>query len=155
MDLDWFEPAFIVGEHGDSSVALWSSISVGGIPLLSFLEKQQIAYEKQNLEDIHQTVVGSAYEVIKLKGYTSWAIGYSVANLARTILRDQRKIHPVTVLARGFYGVEGGDVFLSLPALLGRNGVVAVTNVHMTDEEAEKLQKSAKTILEMQSQLGL
>ncbi|KAF2540980.1 hypothetical protein F2Q68_00030418 [Brassica cretica] len=147
--------AFIVGEHGDSSVALWSSISVGGIPLLSFLEKQQIAYEKQNLEDIHQTVVGSAYEVIKLKGYTSWAIGYSVANLARTILRDQRKIHPVTVLARGFYGVEGGDVFLSLPALLGRNGVVAVTNVHMTDEEAEKLQKSAKTILEMQSQLGL
>ncbi|KAG2244947.1 hypothetical protein Bca4012_014333 [Brassica carinata] len=147
--------AFIVGEHGDSSVALWSSISVGGIPVLSFLEKQQIAYEKQTLEDIHQTVVGSAYEVIALKGYTSWAIGYSVANLAYTILRDQRKIHPVTVLARGFYGVEGGDVFLSLPALLGRNGVVAVTNVHMTDEESEKLQKSAKTILEMQSQLGL
>ncbi|XP_019089119.1 PREDICTED: L-lactate dehydrogenase A-like, partial [Camelina sativa] len=88
-------------------------------------------------------------------GYTSWAIGYSVANLARTILRDQRKIHPVTVLARGFYGVDGGDVFLSLPALLGRNGVVAVTNVHMTDDESEKLQKSAKTILEMQSQLEL
>lgn len=123
--------------------------------MLSFLDKQQIAYEKQTLEDIHQTVVGSAYEVIKLKGYTSWAIGYSVANLARTILRDQRKIHPVTVLARGFYGVEGGDAFLSLPALLGRNGVVSVSNVNMTDEEAEKLQKSAKTILEMQSQLGL
>ncbi|KAL1194592.1 L-lactate dehydrogenase A [Cardamine amara subsp. amara] len=147
--------AFIVGEHGDSSVALWSSITVGGIPVLNFLKKNQIAYEKQTLENIHQAVVGSAYEVIRLKGYTSWAIGYSVANLARTILRDQRKIHPVTVLARGFYGVEGGDVFLSLPALLGRNGVVAVTNVHMNDEEAEKLQKSAKTILDMQSQLGL
>ncbi|XP_010539198.1 PREDICTED: L-lactate dehydrogenase B [Tarenaya hassleriana] len=147
--------AYIVGEHGDSSVALWSSISVGGIPVLSFLEQQQIAYEKQTLENIHKVVVESAYEVINLKGYTSWAIGYSVASLARTLLRDQRKIHPVTVLARGFYGIDDRDVFLSLPAQLGRNGVIGVTNVHMTEEEAQRLKNSADTILEVQSQLGL
>lgn len=146
--------AFIVGEHGDSSVALWSSISVGGVPVLSFLERQQIAYEKETLESIHKQVVDSAYEVISLKGYTSWAIGYSVANLARTLLRDQRRIHPVSVLAKGFHGIEGGDVFLSLPAQLGRSGVLGVTNVHMTDEEMQKLRDSAKTILEVQSQLG-
>ncbi|XP_075641041.1 L-lactate dehydrogenase A-like [Castanea sativa] len=147
--------AFIVGEHGDSSVALWSSISVGGVPVLSFLEKQQIAYEKVTLQNIHKEVIDSAYEVISLKGYTSWAIGYSVANLARSILRDQRKIHPVSVVANGFYGIEGGDVFLSLPAQLGRGGVLGVANVHLTDEEAHQLRDSAKTILEVQNQLGI
>ncbi|KAJ4840641.1 hypothetical protein Tsubulata_034195 [Turnera subulata] len=146
--------AYIVGEHGDSSVALWSSISVGGVPILSFLEKQAIAYEKEALENIHKAVVDSAYEVISLKGYTSWAIGYSAANLARSILRDQRRIHPVSVLAKGLHGIEG-DVFLSLPALLGRAGVLGVTNVHLTEEEAEKLRKSATTIMEVQHQLGL
>ncbi|KAI3468931.1 hypothetical protein Pfo_025594 [Paulownia fortunei] len=147
--------AYIVGEHGDSSVALWSSISVGGVPVLSFLKRQQIAYEKETLENIHKEVVQSAYEVIRLKGYTSWAIGYSVASLARTLLRDQRRIHPVSVLAKGFYDIDGGEVFLSLPAQLGRSGVLGVTNVHLTDEEAQQLRNSAKTILEVQSQLEI
>nr|GLL48607.1 L-lactate dehydrogenase B-like [Ipomoea trifida]GMD98245.1 L-lactate dehydrogenase B-like [Ipomoea batatas]GME02212.1 L-lactate dehydrogenase B-like [Ipomoea batatas]GME15999.1 L-lactate dehydrogenase B-like [Ipomoea batatas] len=147
--------AYIVGEHGDSSVALWSSISIGGVPVLSFLERQQIAYEKEALENIHRDVVHSAYEVISLKGYTSWAIGYSVANLARSLLRDQRRVHPVSVLARGFYGIDGGDVFLSLPAQLGRSGVLGVTNVHLSEEEERRLQASAKTILEVQRQLGV
>ncbi|VFQ74929.1 unnamed protein product [Cuscuta campestris] len=147
--------AYIVGEHGDSSVALWSSISIGGVPVLSFLERQQIAFEKETLEGIHRGVVESAYEVINLKGYTSWAIGYSVANLARSVLRDQRRIHPVSVLAKGFYGIEGGDVFLSLPAQLGRQGVLGVTNVHLTEEEEQKLRDSARTILEVQSQLDI
>nr|WAL01714.1 lactate dehydrogenase [Avicennia marina] len=147
--------AYIVGEHGDSSVALWSSISVGGVPVLSFLERQQIPYELETLEQIRKEVVQSAYEVISLKGYTSWAIGYSVAGLARTILRDQRRIHPVSVLAKGFYGIENGDVFLSLPAQLGRSGVLGVTNVHLTEEESRRLQESAETIMEVQSQLGI
>lgn len=145
----------MIGEHGDSSVALWSSISVGGVPVLSFLEKQQIKYEKETLENIHKQVVNSAYEVISLKGYTSWAIGYSAANLARSLLRNQRKIHPVSVLAKGLYGIDGGEVFLSLPAQLGSGGVLGVTNVPLTDEEAQKLRDSAKTILEVQSQLGI
>ncbi|GAB4857081.1 hypothetical protein Ancab_014992 [Ancistrocladus abbreviatus] len=145
--------ACIIGEHGDSSVALWSSISVRGVPILSFLDKRQITYEKETLENIHKAVINGAYEVIKLKGYTSWAIGYSVASLARSILRDQRRIHPVSVLAKGLHDIDGGDVFLSLPALLGRTGVLATTHVHMTEEEAGHLRKSAKTILEVQSQL--
>ncbi|XP_047307247.1 L-lactate dehydrogenase B-like [Impatiens glandulifera] len=147
--------AFIVGEHGDSSVALWSSISVGGVPVLNFLKRQQIAYEKETLENIHKEVIQSAYEVINLKGYTSWAIGYSVANLARTILRDQRRIHPVSVLAKGFYGISDGEVFLSLPAQLGRSGVLGVTNVHLTDDEGRRLRESAAAIMEVQTQLGL
>ncbi|XP_027081067.2 L-lactate dehydrogenase B [Coffea arabica] len=147
--------AYMVGEHGDSSVALWSSISVGGVPVLSFLERQKIAYEKETLENIRKEVVESAYEVINLKGYTSWAIGYSAANLARSLLRDQRKIHPVSVLATGLYGIDGGDVFLSLPAQLGRSGVMGVANVELTDWEAQQLRNAATTILEVQSQLEI
>ncbi|XP_052208972.1 L-lactate dehydrogenase B-like [Diospyros lotus] len=147
--------AYIVGEHGDSSVALWSSISVGGVPVLSFLEREQITYEKATLEQIHKQVVDGAYEVISLKGYTCWAIGYSVASLARAILRDQRRIHPVSVLAKGLYGIDAGDVFLSLPAQLGRSGVMGVTNVHLTEEEATRLRHSAATLHELQSQLGV
>ncbi|MCI37746.1 L-lactate dehydrogenase A-like, partial [Trifolium medium] len=126
-----------------------------GVPVLSFLEKQQIAYEKEMLENIHKEVINGAYEVISLKGYTSWAIGYSVANLARTIMRNQRKIHPVSVLAKGFYGIDGGEVFISLPAQLGRGGVLGVTNIHMTEEEMKRLKDSATTILEVQNQLGI
>ncbi|XP_021738143.1 L-lactate dehydrogenase B-like [Chenopodium quinoa] len=147
--------AYIIGEHGDSSVALWSSISVGGVPILSFLEKRQIAYEKETLVKIHKEVINCAYEVIQLKGYTSWAVGYSVANLAWSILRDQRRIHPVSVLAKGFHDIDDGEVFLSLPAQLGRGGVLGVINVPISDEEADHLRRSAKTILEVQEQLGV
>ncbi|KAG1360858.1 L-lactate dehydrogenase B [Cocos nucifera] len=148
--------AYMVGEHGDSSVALWSSISVGGVPVLSSLDKHQIAYEEEVLERIRKAVVESAYEVIRLKGYTSWAIGYSVANLARSLLRDQHRIHPVSLLAKGFYGIpDDREVFLSLPARLGRGGVLSVANVHLTEEESNRLRRSADTLWEMQQQLGI
>ncbi|KAK1324932.1 hypothetical protein QJS10_CPA01g02737 [Acorus calamus] len=148
--------AYMVGEHGDSSVALWSSISVGGVPILSFFEKPEIEYEKELLDKIRKAVVDSAYEVIRLKGYTSWAIGYSVASLARSILRDQRRIHPISLLAKGFHGIgEDKEVFLSLPAQLGRSGVLGVTSVHLTEEEMGKLRHSAETLWEAQKQLGI
>lgn len=122
---------------------------------MSFLEKRQIAYEKETLTHIHKEVINCAYEVIQLKGYTSWAVGYSVASLARSILRDQRSIHPVSVLAKGFHDIDDGEVFLSLPAQLGRGGVLGVINVPITEEETNHLKKSARTILELQNQLGV
>ena len=146
----------MVGEHGDSSVALWSSISVGGVPVLSSLQKSQVEFEQAVLERIRKAVVGCAYEVIQLKGYTSWAIGYSVASLARSVLRDQRRIHPVSLLAKGFYGIgDDREVFLSLPAQLGRGGVLCVANVQLTEEEGRRLRHSALTLWEIQQNLGL
>ncbi|KAK9095433.1 hypothetical protein Scep_026902 [Stephania cephalantha] len=137
--------AYIIGEHGDSSVALWSSISVGGVALLSCLEKEEINYEKETLEKTHKAVVDSAHEVIDLKGYTSWAIDRLLGGEpARALLRDQRWIHPVSVMAKG------------LPKrrwVLGR--VLGATNVHLTEEEAQRLRGSAETILEVQSQLDI
>ncbi|KAJ3672630.1 hypothetical protein LUZ60_007351 [Juncus effusus] len=148
--------AYMVGEHGDSSVALWSSISVGGVPILSSLQKNKIKISLQTLEATRKAVVDSAYEVIKLKGYTSWAIGYSVANLAFSLLRDQRRIHPVSLLAKGFYGIpDDSEIFLSLPAQLGREGILGVASIQLTDEEEKRLRHSAETLRECQSELGI
>ncbi|GLJ38436.1 hypothetical protein SUGI_0782740 [Cryptomeria japonica] len=143
--------ALIVGEHGDSSVALWSTAAIGGVPLLSFLETQQRPFP---LDVLHQGVINGAYEVIKLKGYTSWAVGYSAASLARSVLRNQRRIHPVSVLAKGFHGIED-EVFLSLPALLGRGGVLGVAEIPLTSHENERLLHSANTILQVQRELAI
>ncbi|KAJ1692903.1 hypothetical protein LUZ63_009601 [Rhynchospora breviuscula] len=148
--------AYMVGEHGDSSVALWSSISVGGVPVISSLEKNDINLSPEMLEATRKAVIDSAYEVISLKGYTSWAIGYSVASLAFSLLRHQRRIHPVSLLAKGFYGIpEDREVFLSLPAQIGRGGILGVVNIHLTEEEAKRLRRSAETLWECQTQLGI
>lgn len=147
--------AYMVGEHGDSSVALFSSISVGGMPVLSHLQRNHRSavtkkvFDGEALEGIRRAVVGSAYEVIQLKGYTSWAIGYSVANLAWSLLRDQRRIHPVSVLAKGLVrGVPPDrELFLSLPARLGRAGVLGVAaELVLTEEENKRLRQSAETL---------
>lgn len=145
---------YMVGEHGDSSVPLWSSLTVANVPVLNLRDKKGIRYTKETLEEFHKAVVSSAYEVIKLKGYTSWAIGYSVASLVKSLLRDQRRIHPVSVLAKGFYGIEQ-EVYLSLPAQLGRAGVLGVANLPLVDDEIQQLQQSAKTIWETQSKLQI
>ena len=146
----------MVGEHGDSSVAIWSSISVGGMPALKSLRESHSSFGEEALEGIRRAVVDSAYEVINLKGYTSWAIGYSVANLAATLLRDQRRVHPVSVLATGFHGIaDDHDVFLSLPARLGHGGVLGVAEMELTQEEANRLRRSAKTLWENCQLLGL
>ncbi|RWW42080.1 hypothetical protein BHE74_00052402 [Ensete ventricosum] len=132
------------------------SISVGGVPILSQLTKDKAAMEQGVLERIRKAVVESAYEVIRLKGYTSWAIGYSVASLARSLLRDQHRIHPVSLLAKGFYGIpEDHEVFLSLPAQLGRSGVLSVANIQLSEEEAARLRRSADTLWELQRQLEI
>lgn len=145
---------YIVGEHGDSSVPLWSSVSVGGVPFLAFLKHKQIEYTIDTLTELHKMVVDGAYEVIKLKGYTSWAIGYSVASLVKSLLRDQRRIHPVSVCAQGFHGIED-EVYLSLPAEIGRTGIIGVLDNPLTDDERAQLQKSAKTLTEVQKQLDI
>ncbi|XP_042419424.1 L-lactate dehydrogenase B-like [Zingiber officinale] len=150
--------AYMVGEHGDGSIALWSSISVGGVPIcLGHLANgKKTAEAAEELEEIRKSVVDGAYEVIYLKGYTSWAIGYSVADLVRSLVRDLHRVHPVSLLAKGSYGIpEDREVFLSLPAKLGSSGVLGVANLELTEEEENRLRSSADTLWQMQQQLDL
>ena len=94
----------------------------------------------------------SAYEVIKLKGYTSWAIGLSVADLAESIMKNLRRVHPISTMIKGLYGVKD-DVFLSVPCVLGQNGISDVVKVTLTSEEEARLKKSADMLWGIQKEL--
>uniref|UniRef100_M3YQQ4 L-lactate dehydrogenase n=1 Tax=Mustela putorius furo TaxID=9669 RepID=M3YQQ4_MUSPF len=91
---------WIIGEHGDSSVPLWSGVNVAGVALKTLNPKLGTDSDKEQWKNIHKQVVESAYEIIKLKGYTSWAIGLSVTDLAGSILKNLRRVHPVSTMVK-------------------------------------------------------
>ena len=97
-------------------------------------------------------MVSAAYEVIKLKGFTNWAIGAAVASLVRTILYNENRVVPVSTLVRGCYGVEH-DVCLSLPCVLGRNGVARLLHMPLSEEEQGAFRRSADAIWGVQASL--
>ncbi|XP_046411830.1 L-lactate dehydrogenase-like [Neodiprion fabricii] len=143
---------WVIGEHGDTSVPVWSGVNIAGVRLRDLNDKVGTDQDPENWGEIHKQVVWSAYEVIKLKGYTSWAIGLSISNLAQSILRNMSSVHAISTLVNGFHGITE-DVFLSLPCVLGENGVSRVVLQQLTDTERDLLQKSAKTMHEVQSGL--
>ncbi|KAL3275193.1 hypothetical protein HHI36_019962 [Cryptolaemus montrouzieri] len=143
---------YIIGEHGDSSVAVWSGVNVAGVRLRELNPDAGTETDDENWKEIHKQVVDSAYEVIKLKGYTSWAIGLSVGSIVRSLLRNSSDLHAVSVNVKGIHGIEE-DVFLSLPAILGTNGLTKIVRQKLEEQEMEKLRQSARVIDEVQQGL--
>jgi len=136
---------YIIGEHGDSSVAVWSGVNVAGVRLKEVSPQAGSAADPEQWGQCHQKVIDSAYEIIKLKGYTSWAIGIMICTLCKAMLKNQRHIYALSTMVKGFHGIED-EVFLSLPVVVGDNGVQQVFNIHLDDDEKKKLQESAKTL---------
>uniref|UniRef100_A0A673UPU3 L-lactate dehydrogenase C chain n=1 Tax=Suricata suricatta TaxID=37032 RepID=A0A673UPU3_SURSU len=143
---------WIIGEHGDSSVPLWSGVNVAGVALKTLDPNLGTGTDGDQWKNIHKQVIGSAYEIIKLKGYTSWAIGLSVTDLAGSILKNLRRVHPVSVMVKGFYGIKE-ELFLSIPCILGRNGVSDIVKVKLNSEEEVLFKKSADTLWDIQKEL--
>eukprot|EP00730_Choanoeca_flexa_P018360 TRINITY_DN8919_c0_g1_i2.p1 TRINITY_DN8919_c0_g1~~TRINITY_DN8919_c0_g1_i2.p1 ORF type:complete len:340 (+),score=81.94 TRINITY_DN8919_c0_g1_i2:923-1942(+) len=136
--------AWIIGEHGDSSVPVWSSVNVAGVPINT--------KDDESFVSIHKQVVNAAYDVIKLKGYTNWAIGAAVSTLAQSILQDQNRVMPVSTFVKDNHGIEQ-DVFLSLPCVIGRNGVESIMTQPLSDNESKQLQDSAKHLWDVQKDI--
>ncbi|PIO23073.1 hypothetical protein AB205_0136730 [Aquarana catesbeiana] len=143
---------YVLGEHGDSSVPIWSGVNVAGVALQSLNPDIGTDKDPENWKQVHKDVVASAYDVIRLKGYTNWAIGMSVADLAESILKNLSRVHPISTMVKGFYGIEN-EVFLSLPCVLNEQGLVQVVNQKLTDDEKAQLQKSAETLWSIQKDL--
>ncbi|XP_068117553.1 L-lactate dehydrogenase A chain [Hyperolius riggenbachi] len=144
--------AWVIGEHGDSSVPVWSGVNVAGVSLKSLNPDMGTDADKENWKEVHKQVVDSAYEVIKLKGYTSWAIGLSVADLAESILKNLRRVHPVSTMIKGMYGVND-EVFLSVPSVLGNQGITDVVHMTLKKDEEDRLKNSAGTLWGIQKEL--
>ncbi|XP_036615748.1 L-lactate dehydrogenase A chain-like [Trichosurus vulpecula] len=143
---------WVLGEHGDSSVPVWSGVNIAGVSLKNLHPSLGCDADSENWKDVHKQVVESAYEVIKLKGYTSWAIGLSVADLAESIMKNLRRVHPISTMIKGLYGINE-DVFLSVPCILGQNGISDVVKVNLNLEEESHLKKSADTLWGIQKEL--
>ncbi|XP_006075758.3 L-lactate dehydrogenase A-like 6B [Bubalus bubalis] len=143
---------WILGEHGDSSVPVWSGVNIAGVPLKELNLDIGTDKDPEQWKNVHKDVVASAYEIIKMKGYTSWAIGLSVADLTESILKNLRRVHPVSTRIKGLYGINE-EVFLSVPCILGESGITDLIKVKLAPEEEARLQKSAKTLWDIQKEL--
>jgi len=135
--------AFILGEHGDSEVPIWSSADIAGCPLLNNVIMGK-TFEREAMDTLFHQVKRAAYEIIDRKGYTNWAIGLVIAHLWRTIDDDQNSILPVSVNLDGEYGIH--DVCLSIPTAVGINGVGARVLPNVNDEELAGLRHSADVL---------
>ncbi|XP_017387398.1 L-lactate dehydrogenase A-like 6B [Cebus imitator] len=145
---------WILGEHGDSSVPVWSGVNIAGVPFKDLNSDIGTDKDPEQWKNVHKEVIASAYEIIKMKGYTSWAIGLSVADLTESILKNLRRTHPVSTIIKGLYGIDE-EVFLSIPCILGENGITNLIKIKLTPEEEAHLKKSAKTLWEIQKELKL
>ena len=145
--------AYIIGEHGDSEVPVWSRLNVAGTPLLSVDPQLGTASDPEHWSRIFEQVKNAAYEIIQRKGATSYAIGLAVTQIAQAVLRDQQRVMTVSCLVNGLYGIE--DVYLSLPAVVNRHGVNRIVQLSLSVEEQQKLQRSAKLLRQAIDQLEL
>ncbi len=136
--------AFIIGEHGDSEIAAWSSANVSGIPLNNFCEMRGHYNHNKAMHQIADEVKNSAYEIIEKKGATYYGIAMSVKRICEAIVRDEKSILPVSSIQKGNYGIE--NVALSMPAIVGKHGVEASVPIELSKKEEEDLKKSAETL---------
>jgi L-lactate dehydrogenase len=145
--------AYVLGEHGDSEVLTWSSTTIGGMDLDDFCSQNQIAWCEDHRQDIDDNVRNAAYEIIKGKGSTYYGIGSSLTHLAKTIIYDRRHIVTVSTPTPDVAGVK--DVSVSLPRLVGRQGVLTTFPAPVTHAERSALADSARVIQNAFNQTNL
>ena len=134
--------AFIVGEHGDSELAVWSEANVSGLDLEDFCRIRGRALDKEEMDRLYREVRDSAYEIIRRKGATYYGIAMAVGRIAACIVKDERAVLPVSVVLSGQYGLEG--LALSIPSIVGRNGLKEILEIPLSGEERQALDASAR-----------
>ncbi len=144
--------AYIIGEHGDSEVPVWSKVNISGMHLIDDLPEEGKQIDPQ-LQEIFAQVKNAAYEIIQRKGATSYAIGLGVSQITHSILRNQNRVLTVSSLINDIYGIQ--DVCLSLPAVVNRLGVTRVLNLSLNPTELQQLQHSSKILRQTIEQLNI
>ena len=134
--------AYIMGEHGDSSFAVWSHSYVGCKPLYTILKEH--GKDAKILKEIYSEVQQAAYEIIEKKKATYYGIGLGLAKLVKTILNDEKQILTVSTYISGEYGHEG--ICIGVPAVITNEGVRELVNLELSDEEQAKFDKSYETL---------
>lgn len=147
--------AYVVGEHGDSSVVVWSSASIGGVPLAEFAHARGIEFNDRVREDIASATRNAAYAIVEGKGSTYYAIASGLVRLVEAVVRDQNAVLTVSVPAISAPGTSGAaGVWLGLPSVVGRNGIVQALPISLDAQEQEALVRSAAVLRQAYERLG-
>lgn len=148
--------AYVLGEHGDTEFPAWSRALIGGVFLKDYCPicpfNGTCDHEKE-LDDIFTRVRDSAYKIIERKGETSYGIGLALTRITRAIVNNQNSILPVSSLFTDY--PEGKEVYLSLPAIVNREGIRRVIRLKFDPEEEKSLAESARTLREVIEEVGL
>ncbi len=145
--------AFIVGEHGDSELAVWSGANVSGVDLDQFCHLRGDPLSREEMERLYLGVRDSAYEIIHRKGATYYGIAMAVGRIAQCILRDEQSVLPVSVVLEGQYGQTG--LCLSVPAIVGKDGVEEILEIPLSSQERMELERSAQQMKQAITSVGL
>ena len=144
--------AYIIGEHGDSEVPVWSAANIAGMRFPVFCEQMGLGCEQEAMDHIFEQTRDAAYHIIEKKGATYYAIAAGLARIVEAILRDQNTVLSVSSLIEHYYGID--DVFFSLPAVIDGSGVERVLRLRLNEQEADGVRQSAKLLQEQARQLG-
>ena len=138
--------AYVIGEHGDSEIVTWSCANVSGVPLQDFFALRGMGDQDLDLaqKDIADDVKNAAYRIIEKKRATYYGIAMSVVRICRAVLKDEKSVLPVSTTLDGSYGIDG--VSLSVPAIVGRNGVEGLVPVALSEAERDELVSSAEVL---------
>ena len=136
--------AFIIGEHGDSEVPVWSSANIAGMRLVEFCKTNGLAYDHGAMEDIFRQTRDAAYRIIERKGATYYAVAAGLMRITQAILRDQKTVLSVSSLVRDYLGLD--NVCFSIPTVVGRGGIEKVLRLELDEAEAAKLRQSAHVL---------
>jgi len=145
--------AYIIGEHGDSEVPVWSKVNISGMRLYEEGLEDSGRNDTESLQQIFSQVKNAAYDIIQRKGATCYAIGLGVTQIVQAILHNQNRVLTVSSLINDLHGIK--DVCLSLPAVVNCQGVTKILNLSLTPTEKEQLQKSAKVLCQTIEQLNI
>lgn len=145
--------AYIIGEHGDSEVPVWSLANIAGMNLVEYCKMNCRNYEPMIFENIFKETRDAAYKIIKLKGATYYAIGSGLVRIVEAILRGQDTVLSVSTLIKNYYGIN--DVYLSLPCVIGHNGIKQVMHLNLNKKEQSGIAESANVLQKYLADLGL
>ena len=145
--------AFVIGEHGDSELAVWSSANVSGIALDKYCAHCGYKSHEENRKKLADDVKNSAYEIIARKGATYYGIAAATKRICESIVRDEHSIMPVSTLVNGHYGLN--DVYVSVPSRIGSGGVEDIIDIDLSPAESNALIDSAATLKSAIKDIGL
>ncbi|AST92549.1 MULTISPECIES: L-lactate dehydrogenase [Sutcliffiella] len=142
--------AYIMGEHGDTELPVWSKADIGGKPILEMM-KQKEGYKEEDLDEIFVNVRDAAYHIIERKGATYYGIAMGLVRLTKAILQNQNSILTVSAYLDGQY--DGKDIYIGVPAVVNRQGIREIVELELSEKEKEQFKQSVEVLTAIKNEV--